>query len=202
MQKYQKITFWENKNRQKYLNEFKEFINKYFNSIGYGTYGDIIDNKNSLVVREKINKNVNKAQDFMASVNIAPIVEYTAPPMAGGYTKRLDPFENIFNLQQYNLDKQVLVDSLNNAIGIYENDLFNSYLRTFNPFFWLIELINFVTSLPSKLLADSGLINKSSKNGSMILKIIKFLSDLIVWGFGSYYAFFKIIEPFFKIFSK
>lgn len=119
---------------------------------------------------------------------------YTPPPAIGGCIQNIDLIDNLFNLQNYDIEVQTLIDIIDRALGIYERDLKNSIIRTLNLFFWLEKSLELISSLPFYLLGSVGF-NRLRLETSDIGKLVKFIIKLItifvlLWQF---LAIFKIV---------
>ncbi len=186
MKTYKRLTFFQNKSRQKSLIFFTKDLNNYFSVVSFDNYSlEIINDKRSLQIRQKINRDIPKIKTFLRQANIQPIATWIPPPTLGGHTQRIDILDNVFNLYKHDVDEQVLIDFIDQAIGIYQSDFISSVIRTFNPLFWAKETLDYLISFPLSLLAHAGLVNRNKVEESTIWKIIKLVSQIIVVGFGS-----------------
>ena len=117
-------------------------------------YWDLISNTEK--VREQINRMLPKVSRFLREADTYPIITVREPPFVGGRIWNIDVAENIFNLENWELSPQVITDSVQRAIGYYQDDLLNSFFRTINPFWWLMRLIAALIRIPFGILAWAG----------------------------------------------
>lgn len=73
--------------------------------------------------------------------------------------------DNVLHLNQLGIRPILLLDALERAIGRYKTSARESWLRTFNPLFWLEELVRFIERLFRLLVGERGL----DKFTSMVL---------------------------------
>jgi len=180
MNDYKKITIWGNHKRVKLLNEFKGLIITYFNNIEQLDWSlNVRENEKAKQMRTEINKNLNKIHSFIVLAGVNPEINYFPPPAVGGVALDIDVVNDIFNLHHFLIDPQQLLDFIDRAIGIYENDRLNSLLRTINPLFWIGLILDYIVSLPFKIIGGIGFDQKKIES-SNIGKIVKGILYLIV----------------------
>ncbi|MFW6122386.1 MAG: hypothetical protein ACOC80_16010 [Petrotogales bacterium] len=79
---------------------------------------------------------------------INSIIVWTPPPAVGGYVKKVDVIQNIFNLHDFQIGSDTVLDYIDRAIGIYEYNRKPSLRRTFNPLFYIGLLFEAISELP------------------------------------------------------
>jgi len=99
---------------------------------------------------------------------------YTPPPVVGGYVQQVDLIINFFNLGNFGTGVKEVLDWIDRSIGVYENDKRRAFIRTFNPFFWLGLLVDYIVAIPFSLLAKAGF-NRTKIEDSFIGRIAKFV---------------------------
>lgn len=175
MRKNLNITFIQNITRRNALKEYRSLVEKYFQTIDYNEYSrDIIDSDKSKDVRKWLNSKNEAIQTIFRDVGITPNIVYTPPPAIGGYIQRINLIDNLFNLQNYDIEIQALLDFIDQVDGVYQQDFINSILRTFNPFYWLGRLLEFIASIPFYLLGSVGF-NREKVENSAVGKLVKWL---------------------------
>lgn len=198
------ITFWENIVRRKKLQEYRSQVEKYFQNIDYNEYSrDIIDSGESRDIRKLLNNNNETVQTVFRDVGVIPDVVYTPPPAIGGYIQRINLVDNLFNLQNFDIETQALLDFIDQVDGIYQQDFINSVLRTINPFYWLAKILEFIASIPFFFIGSIGL-NQKQIEGSFVGKLVKLIIKLLatigaivsVWDF---FAKLKIVPDSFDL---
>ena len=184
MKSYKSLPIWENLKRQKELNDYKESIDKYFNLVEFDQYSrSLIDSEESKKIRTLINKHDGFIQTYLISAGMSPNVTHTPPPAIGGYIQNINMVENLFNLFNFDIEPQILVDTIDKAIGIYERDFIPSVIRTVNPLFWLGIILESIASIPFYLLGSVGF-NRNKIEGSIFGKITKWLIKIVTLIFG------------------
>jgi len=192
MDDYKKITIWENRRRVKLLNEYKVLVSTYFNNIEQSDLSlNVRENEKAKQIRTGINKNLDRIHSFIVLAGINPRINYYPPPAVGGLVVNIDTVNDIFNLHHFQIGPQQLLDFIDRAIGIYENDKRNSLLRTRNPLFWLGLIIDYIVSLPFKIIGYIGF-DQNKIESSNIGKIVKGIFYLIVF-FSSFLAVLKYL---------
>ena len=190
---YKKITYWENRKRVKSLSKFRDLVIDYFNNVEYD-FLHIKENQDAIRIRQEINLRLNRVYSYIIYSGVNPEFYYSPPPAVGGIAGNIDLIHNIFNLHTFGAHAiqnliQNLIDFIDRAIGIYEEDKINSLLRTFNPFFWLERLVDFIVGIPFKFIGKIGF-NREKVEASIVGKTIKGVLYLITVGS----AFLTILE--------
>ena len=195
MKQYTKLTFWQNIVRQKKLKEYKARLEEYFRSIDYDSYDrSILDTPQTRITRTYLNKQADVVGQYITETGSPLRVTYTPPPVIGGYIQQIDLIDNLFNLQNFDIEVQTLIDVIDQALGIFERDFFNSVLRTIYPLFWFGKILELISSVPFYLLGSVGF-NRVRLENSGIGKLVKFIIKTItlfvlIWQF---LAIFKIV---------
>lgn len=173
MRPCKKITLWENRKRAKLLIDFRGLVVTYFDNLEHSRFGlGVRENEEARQVRSKINMSLHKIHSVIISAGVNPIIYYSPPPAVGGLTENIDLMHNIFNLHRFKIGPQELLDFMDRAIGIYENDRLNALLRTINPLFWLGLILDYIVSLPFKVIGKIGFDQKKIES-SIMGKFIK-----------------------------
>ncbi len=170
MSYYKKITIWENYRRTKLLLEFRNLVVTYFANLLVS--GRRVENKKAQQARIEINMILDKTYFVVISAGVKPTIYYSPPPSIGGLEGDIDLIHNIFNLYRYQIEPRKILDFIERAIGIYENDRHNALLRTLNPLFWLGLILDYIVSLPFKVIGKIGF-NQEKIESSITGKIIK-----------------------------
>lgn len=179
MRYYKNIVGWENLVRQRRLLTFRENIIKYFENIEYDDVADsVYENEIAKKNRIEINRNLNAIQIVLASCGVSTTIYYSPPPAIGGLAGEICLFSNIFNLDDFDIPFQQIVDRIDRAIGIYAKDALWSWLRLFNPLFYISLFLEYIASIPFVLLGKAGF-NQRAAEQSIIGKIVKFIIELV-----------------------
>jgi len=92
----------------------------------------------------------------MLGAGISPNVTHNGAPAGGSVRQGLNLVDDLFNLQNYDIETQALIDFINQALGVYERDFKWSFMRTVNPLFWVGKILELVSSVPFYLLGRIG----------------------------------------------
>lgn len=179
MRFFNEILIWENKRRVQKLLEFRSDVVEYFSNSKYEWMNrDRVENDKSQAARQKLNRSLEYTHDVLICSGTGTRIRYTPPAAIGGYIQDLDLVENIFNLQNYQISPNNLLDIIDRAIGIYESDQSSAVIRVLNPFFYLEIFLDWISTIPFKLLAKLGF-NQVKAQESFIGKIFKGLVYLV-----------------------
>ena len=148
MRHYTKILIRENARRLSKLVEFRELIIEYFNNHSNTVAAH--------VARNKINRFMNEVHSIVIQSGTNPVLTWRAPPTAGGYSVNFDLIANIFNLDDYFTEYDLVLDLIDRSIGIYESNTKWARFRIFNPFYYIGLVFDFVSRLPFIALGKLG----------------------------------------------
>ena len=189
---YNKITIFENHRRVSALEEFSELVNGYFDNIEYTRLmHHPIENQRAQDIRSQINLRLKKASKIINLVGVPTSFYYSPPPAIGGLAANIELLANIFNLYQYRMGRRNVLDCIDQAVGVYNDDRTNSILRTISPFFWIGMVFNYLVSLPFVLLGKVGF-DRSKIEENIIGKIAKTFFHLII-GIASFLTILHLL---------
>jgi len=176
---FKQIPFWENRKRVSELKAFKELVQAYSQNITYDDFLlGISENNKAKEIRSKINSMLDKAHQDILLARINPTLRYSPPPSIGGLSADIDLVINIFHLHRFEISFEHLLDYIERAIGIYEDDRFKSLFRTLSPFYWLDVLFRYIAKLPFEIMGEIGF-DQSKIEATPLGKIIKGILYLI-----------------------
>ena len=184
MRHYTKILVWENNRRLKKLIAFRELIIEYFN--------DDTNTATANVARNKINRSLNQVHSIVLQSGTNPIYTWRAPPIAGGYSAKIDLISNVFNLDDYLTEYGLVLDLIDRSIGIYESNAKSAFIRIFNPFFYVGLTFDFISDLPFIALGKLGF-NRQKAKSSTIGRIVKGVLYLITV-FAAFLTILHLLE--------
>lgn len=180
MTKYQKISWFENRYRVKRLEQFREFVEKYFSNISYDFF-EVQESHISRENRQKINLMLQEIQLIIACSFISDNIYYSPPPAIWGMAGNISLLPNIFNLHRFRIGKDEIFDIIDKSIWTYELNKNQALLRTINPFFWIGLLFDWILMIPFHWLAKMGFDKEEKLQTSIFTKIIKWIGALILW---------------------
>ena len=137
-----------------------------------------IESAEAQQARTEINLILHDAYKIIIYSGVPTVVQYTPPPIVGGYSQNLEVIQNMFILHQFQMGKAAVIDIIDRAIGIYQSDQSLCFRRTINPLWWIGKFFAWLVSLPFKLLGTIGFDQKKAEE-SLLGKIIKALLYLI-----------------------
>lgn len=184
MSNYKKIPIWENRKRLKLLIEFRNLMADYFNNIKIHEAG-VRESSIAYSLRPKINLCLETVCSFVKSTGINSeishyydISDYIRKEV--GSDVESDVLRNIFIMwDKFRLNEDGLLDYIDRAIGIYKYDKLNAIFRTINPLFWIGLLLDYIVSLPFKIIGRIGFNQKkieSSVAGRISKGILYFIT--------------------------
>jgi hypothetical protein len=180
MSRFDRITIFQNRKRVNTLKQLNSYVNDYFSNIKRLMLGtEISENDEAKAARSKINLILAKAYEYMYYSGTNTSIHYTPPATTGGTARNIDLLQNVFNLHYYQLEKEQLTDLIERSIGTYENDKNKSIIRTFNPFFWLNNLVVYIVRIPFKIIGRIGF-NQEKIETSVLGRIVKAILYAIV----------------------
>lgn len=193
MKWYKDIPIWENLRRINLLLEFRNLIVEYFNKVKFpGILDYDIEPRESVdlqKIRSKINNMLTETHSIVVASSIAPIIYYSPPPAIGGMSGHIDLINNVFHLHRFEVDTRDVIDIIERSVGIYEKDKNKALCRTINPFYWAVLIIDFIVSIPFKILGRVGF-DQERLEGSFVGKTVKSILYLIT----VFAAFLTILE--------
>lgn len=146
---YKRVPVWTNRQRVETLVKFQEAIVAYFSNTEYSDFGHgVNENAAARKARTAINLKTATVKGILQATSGIPTIHYVPPPIIGGPEGNIEPFDNIYHLVRYQIGPDVLIDTIEEAIGVYNDDLTNSIVRTINPFYWLGWLLDYIASIP------------------------------------------------------
>lgn len=197
MRHYKKILVWENSRRLENLYMLRELVLQYFNnSRAELMMGARIEEQAASEARVKINRIIDEAHDIILYADINPSITWSPPPAVGGYIRNIDLIQNIFNLEQFQITGNEVLDFIDRTIGIYEANNRSAALRVINPFFYLALLFDTISELPFFAIEKLGF-NRKKAESSSIGKLVKGVLYLITVaaGFLTILELLGFIEP-------
>jgi hypothetical protein len=180
MNRYMRILVWENSRRLNELHEFAKDLVTYSNNVTYSRMGGGVTEKPDAVkARIHLNKRLDEVRKIVAAAGLNTSYTWSPPPINGGYQRDIDLFLNLFNLAQFQIGFDTVGDLLARAHGVYERNHRAALLRTFNPLTYLGFLVEWIASLPFRLLSRAGF-NVARAEQSLLGRATKFLIEILV----------------------
>jgi hypothetical protein len=179
--KYSKIPIWENRRRIARLERFIDDLNSFYTGTRNSRpwHGELEIERMRLLSTQR----TNLTQAIPA---VSSITQLASISTVGGHphTGFIDMLDNATNLDGLSFDPAILVDQLNQTIGVYRTDQTNAWFRTFWPVFWLARLIEWVAKLPVWLLSLTFGLEPEKIERSWFGRIVTIISNLTLWIFA------------------
>ena len=172
MRYYTKILIWENKRRLNKLREFRPLMIRYFNNSQVGFGGGRVEESAAKEARREINLLRGEIHSIILNSGIDPSFSWTPPAAVGDDETEIDLIEDIFNLDQFDIGPNNLLDLIDRAIGIYDANRKSAFVRTFNPFFYLGLVLDTISDLPFIAIGILGF-NRQKIKTSAIGRLVK-----------------------------
>ena len=137
-----------------------------------------IEEEGAREARVKINRIMDETHDIILYSGINPTLTWTPPPAVGGYVRNVDLIQNIFNLHGYRIGANEVLDFIDRAIGVYETNHRSSFIRAFNPFFYIGLVFDAIADLPFIAIGKLGF-NREKAESSVMGRLIKGVLYLI-----------------------
>lgn len=178
---YKRIPCWINRGRVKTLKEFKRQVIRYFDNASF-SWDSIhpAENAEAEEARSAINLMAVKAGEIVRTSGVSSVIVYEPPPALGGACHEVDVIRDIFHLRLFWMGKKDVLDVVERAIGVYEDDAMFALLRTVNPIFWVQVLIETLLSVPFMLLGGLGL-DQQRIETSVLGRAFKWLCSVAAW---------------------
>ena len=172
MRYYTKILIWENKRRLNKLREFRPLMIRYFNNSQVGFGGGRVEESAAKEARREINLLRGEIHSIILNSGIDPSFSWTPPAAVGDDETEIDLIEDIFNLDQFDIGPNNLLDLIDRVIGKYDSNCKSAFIRTFNPFFYLGLVLDTISDLPFIAIGILGF-NRQKIKTSAIGRLVK-----------------------------
>ena len=172
MRYYTKILIWESKRRLNKLKAFRSLMIRYFNNSRVGFGGGRVEESAAKEARREINLLRDEIHSIILNSGIDPSFSWTPPAAVGDDETEIDLIEDIFNLDQFDIGPNNLLDLIDRAIGKYDSNRKSAFIRTFNPFFYLGLVLDTISDLPFIAIGIFGF-NRQKIKTSAIGRLVK-----------------------------
>lgn len=187
--KLSKLSYKENNLRIVELIEFRGLVVTYFNNTRKNSIfqREVVELEAAKEVRPRINSMLQRVMIYVQESGAAAVILWSPAPAVGGYRQSVHLIQNIFNLDRFEISPLQLVDTIEQAIGIFESNRKSSLMRSLNPLFWFGRVLSWIAGIPFSILEDAGLHGKKLEENwiGRILKLLVELSTAVVAIFGA-----------------
>jgi len=134
---YKQITVFENNKRITLLKNFKLHLETYLNNLNHHYAGGLSESEKAKKEHKEINKLIDEACPYIEAI-----------PSIVGIVNEDNYLTKVLLYEQDIIDKsnfyESLIDMTERAIAVYRGDSKRAKQRTYNPFFWIILLIDYL----------------------------------------------------------
>ena len=181
---YKQITFCENKKGIKLLENFNLHLKNYLDNLQLETSYGPLENEIAEGEHKEISKLIDEARSYIEATFKDKNI----------WLKREDIHDK--NILHRSYICTSLINDSEKAIAIYKKDSKRAKQRTYNPFFWIILLIDYLVSFLFEALSRAGFKQKRIE-ASFVGKLIKFifyvLSSLFL-GIITYLVIYALVK--------
>lgn len=157
MRPVERIAAIENAKRIDVLANFRTLVVEYFNNSRLeGFVGNRIEQPPAKAARVEINKLLAKVEPIVSAAHVFTVVTWTPAPAVGGYIQHVELVHNIFNLGHFEIPPTQVIDILDQAIGVYENNRQKAQIRLYNPLFYVGLLLDWIAKSPFTIARRAG----------------------------------------------
>ena len=187
MNKYNDIAIWENARRIEKLIEFRHHIFTYFNyRIANANHNDILASSHSgskqphkeveiANTRSEINMMTREIDKMITAAEVPRVLEWGML----GHTRPIDLINDLFSIEEFDIPPSRVTDVLEQAIGVYQTNINKSFIRTFNPIWWIWRCFRWFARIPFLFIYTLGF-NASKFEDSIFGLIIKSVFTIFV----------------------
>ena len=187
---FKSFAYWKNRQCAADLQQFRSDLESYIDQSSYSWQADaVIEEAPAKDAKVRMNRALHRVTTAIDAAGLPRIVIYTPPPAVGGYQQHVDLLYNLFLLHQFQIPQGRVIELIDRAIGIYENDKWPTILRSINPLWWFWKGLVFVSSGPFQLLSAAGFDTASIENSS-VGRLVR-LAVMLVMVFA---AFLTVIQ--------
>lgn len=135
----------------------------------------LIEGEDAKSARIEINRKLTSVKKITQAADCPTSVVWAW----GGRQVPVSFFDDLFNLHQYQIHRENVLDNLDRTIGIYEeNKRYALWACTINPFFYINELFEWISKIPFWFVGKVGF-DPERAQGSGVGKLISGLFYLV-----------------------
>ena len=154
------FTIWEVNKRitdlQEFLDKYKDYLEHSAGSTRQRHLGTFPTDDIDSSARSKLNFMRPRIKKYILDTDNYPLINYRDPLAIGGRAMQIDIFENLFNLNAFEIPHTTVSDTLERTIGYYQDQRPKAVLRTINPLWWIWRLVSVVIAFPFYVIGWAG----------------------------------------------
>jgi hypothetical protein len=188
--KYDKIPIWENKRRIKELTFWRDLW------LTFASNRPLVSPKTGQPFsfeerRGELNRRIPAVREMVTLAEVHAVRDWMT---VGKQTKtlRVDILEQFWYVERLWLSFQAPSDVVDEAIGKYQSDQRRSWIRTFNPFYWISRLIDWLISEAFNVVKIFGG-NPETARASQLGRVINAFGQFIAWIAGIVVAIVTVL---------
>jgi len=151
----ERIPWWSNWRRRRFLSRVRSDLDAYFAAVTYEAFPfRVVETEEGRRIREASTGSMSRCRRIVRASGQVSLVRL-APGESPGEVRRVDLLEVVFDLDRYHLRREDVFQALDVATRAYERGAPAAWLRTFNPLYWLsmgLDAIELVPFFPLRLL--------------------------------------------------
>jgi hypothetical protein len=152
---YNRITILRNRARAHDLRTFRARVQRYFEQLEYEAEDPLVDREE----RQSARADINRLFPRIVQVVRAAELGLAAPPSSGNPAGRaVEVLHDIFSPRYGPGVYDEILDVIDMALGVYDANLGAAWVRTINPFHYLMTALAFVAGLPRRALVAVGIL--------------------------------------------
>jgi hypothetical protein len=178
--KYRKIAIWENKERIKDLSFFRDlYLEGLFDSVKLLVSPATGKPFTAEERRSELNRRIPAVKQMVALADILAFRDWITNRKDDAPIP-VDVLEQFWYLEKLRISFRAPSDVVDEAIGQYQSDQRRSLVRTFNPFYWLGRLIDWLIDEAFNVVALFGGNPQTARNSSIGRTVIA-IGTFLAW---------------------
>jgi hypothetical protein len=171
-QRYGRISYNEVDRRLLILRQFRDELERYYAARTWTPTRRLVEPGEAKPLRESLNQKQDETSRVLGLAGISATVTYHNPQT--GLLAPIQLVPNFPRLWEYDIESSALFDQIDRAIGIYQTERPHAVRRTWNPFFWIGLLLDWVSRLPFSIARRAGIqgLNEETKAASVVRSAI------------------------------
>jgi hypothetical protein len=180
------MNFFEVKRRLRNLRELRALMYQYV------SFTNRSSNPAAQILKDRIDPLLPMALESLKKANLGRI-ETSDAPACGGKRVSINVVISAFRdsvMQHYNLNDDLPLQALDDAILHYEKHYRRSRLQLFNPLYWIMQIVGLLASSPFSLLRLAGIESEKFENSwpgrllkvaFVLLMVFLIISITVLW---------------------
>ncbi len=152
-----RIPWWSNWRRRRFLALVRSDLEGYFDAVTYEAFPfRVVESEEARRIRARVQGSLPRCRRIVRATGVVSLLRYAPGERAGG-VERVNLLSVVFDLERYNLRKEDVFEALDAAIRAYEAGRWGAAFRTVNPLYWLEMGLDLLETLPFLVLRPFGI---------------------------------------------